>query len=110
MIIGIGIDTVYVNRFIGKEEMFANKILSPNELNEFYESKHKHKFLAKCWAVKEAAVKALGTGFTAKYNYRSVEYNSPNVVVHASVDETLKFHCSVTDEKDLATAIIIIEK
>ena len=36
----------------------------------------KAQYLAKCWAVKEAFVKALGTGFTKDYSWSTIEYFS----------------------------------
>ena len=42
---------------------FAQKILT-SEFSEYQKSTNKAQHMAKCWAVKEAFVKALGTGFS----------------------------------------------
>lgn len=67
MIFGIGTDIVQVSRiaalFERYGERFSERILTGGELKEFSTSKWPAHFLAKRFAAKEAAVKALGTGF-----------------------------------------------
>ena len=55
----------------------VKKILTPGEYVKYSAIKLKHQkaqYLAKCWAVKEAFVKALGTGFTKDYSWSTIEY------------------------------------
>lgn len=65
-ILGSGIDIVEIQRIkniVDKHESrFPEKILHPHELVEFADAKNPMAFIAKRFAVKEAAAKALGTG------------------------------------------------
>ena len=67
MIFGIGTDIVHVPRMAANlerhGERFAHRLLSPEELIEFAHAARPAQFLAKRFAAKEAASKALGTGF-----------------------------------------------
>jgi holo-[acyl-carrier protein] synthase len=66
MIVGIGTDIVKISRIKEAydlyENRFAKKILCPAELNIFQEKQESISYLAKRFAAKEAASKALGTG------------------------------------------------
>ena len=66
MIVGIGTDIVKISRIKEAydlyENRFAKKILCPAELNIFQEKQKSISYLAKRFAAKEAASKALGTG------------------------------------------------
>ena len=78
----------------------------------------KAQYLAKCWAVKEAFVKALGTGFTKDYSWSTIEYFSPigrYGVAHPQVRlnkrlENKIVHLSVSDEKENVIAYVTIEE
>lgn len=67
MIYGIGTDLVEVQRIqrVWKSygTHFSQRILMPEELVGFEKSKNPVRYLAMRFAVKEAVVKALGTGF-----------------------------------------------
>lgn len=67
MIFGIGVDIVRVSRMqdcLDKYgERFARRILGESEWPEFQSNMKKAHFLAKRFAAKEAAVKAMGLGF-----------------------------------------------
>ena len=68
MIYGIGTDIVAVarmDRALQRHgQRFAERILDAAELADFQVAVHPARFLAKRFAAKEAAVKALGTGFS----------------------------------------------
>ena len=67
MIVGVGTDIVAKARMSAIEarygERLAQRILSDAEIAEYREVGDKAAFLAKHFAAKEAASKALGTGF-----------------------------------------------
>lgn len=67
MIFGVGTDMVEVSRVARiwdrYGERFARRILMPEEMELFARTRQPIRFLAMRFAVKEAVVKALGTGF-----------------------------------------------
>lgn len=67
MIFGIGSDIIALPRVAAAWQRFgmrfANRILTPHELDGLAQSKDKARFLARRFAAKEAMAKALGTGF-----------------------------------------------
>lgn len=124
MIHGIGVDIVDVTRFRGIIERhgnkFAKRILAESEYSTYSESKDKAVYLSKCWAVKEAFVKAMGTGFTSVYNkndiaYQSFSYMRPNINLSndAKIEANklnIMVNLSVSDELNNAVAFVILER
>ena len=128
MIFGIGVDLVEVARMqdgLKKfPERFARKILSDSELHTFQtfadDEAKSARFLAKAFAVKEACVKALGTGFSDGIQYADVSYakaenGKPHMEFSDSFTERLKkqhiraHHLSVTDEQNTVCAMVVLE-
>ena len=123
--IGTGIDIVEIARiektYNRYEQNFASKILHDQELEELENSTDHIAFIAKRFAVKEAFVKALGTGIRGEVNWRSMyvlhdKKGKPTLAftpefakeIHA---HTLDVHISISDEKNYAVAqAIIVEK
>ncbi len=125
MIQGIGIDLVSVKRIEKSLEKlgdpFAKKILSDNELSEYSDEKNKAAYLAKHFASKEAFLKALGTGLRNGISFKqiSVEHNElgkPLMHCEARAKEIIddqsitNIHLSISDEKDYATAVVVLEQ
>ena len=122
MIHGIGVDIVEVDRMrniiIKHGDKFSRKILTPSEQLVYDKSTNKAQYMAKCWAVKEAFVKALGTGFTKDYSWSTIEYFSPigtYGTAHPQVRlnkrlENKIVHLSVSDEKENVIAYVTIEE
>jgi len=120
VIYGIGVDICDVNRIKEKINNNGNKlvkkILTKEELNNYY--KHnikKAEYVAKCWATKEAFVKALGTGFTEKYNHKNISYipvknKKPKIKLDNKLDYLQNIHLSISDELNHVVAMVIIEK
>lgn len=121
-IIGIGIDIVEIARITKSyerfEENFASKILHDNELDDFKSSANKIAFLAKRFAVKEAFVKALGTGIRDNVNWRNMyvqhdDKGKPSLTFTAEFAqeiqaEKLDVHISISDEKEYVVAQALI--
>lgn len=67
MIFGIGTDLCQVSRieriYAKYGEYFAERLLMPEEMEQYQRTKRKVRFLAMHFAAKEAIVKAMGTGF-----------------------------------------------
>ena len=125
MIVGLGIDVVEVARIRDSMERFGqafiNRILTDTETREMNGLKHgKAAFAASRWAAKEAAVKALGTGFSQGIGFQDVEIESlpsgePKLRLHneaakhaesRGINNTL---VSISHEKSVATAVVVME-
>ena len=125
MIYGIGTDIVEVKRIrelLGKYGIaLANKILTSQELLTYKKTKGKENFLAKRFAAKEAFAKALGTGMRAPVNFKSIEVihdslGKPKIKTILKLSELVKSHniknghLSISDEKNIAAAFVILEQ
>jgi len=125
MIIGTGIDLVHIPRvetvYAQRGERFARHVLHEKEYPEFEQSKLKARLLAKRFAVKEAATKALGTGQAQDVLLRHfyVLHNAHGrPILHADAQAKTMceqlgittMHVSITDEQEYAMASVILEK
>jgi len=123
MILGIGTDIVQVARMRASLERFgepfARRILTAAELEEFRGDKRPAHFLAKRFAAKEAAVKALGTGFRGglKLSEIGVVHNGvgrPDLSYSGRSEALFRelgvaeSHLSLADEHDYAVAFVIL--
>lgn len=136
MIIGIGIDLISnqrikmaLNKF---EDNFKNKIFTKNELQDFNKKFSKKtpysstqiNFLAKRFASKEAFSKALGTGIGRGINFNDIEIfndelgkphikiiNNKKTIFEKIIDtKNYNIHLTISDEKSISIAMVIIEK
>ncbi len=124
MIRGLGIDIVKTERirevYVRYGRKFARRILSAGELARFDETKRPVSFLAMRFAAKEAASKALGTGFRQGVGPRLIEVThnaagKPSLLLHgaaaahaANLDVAYS-HISLTDEAEYAAAVVVLE-
>ncbi|ALD15210.1 4'-phosphopantetheinyl transferase [Buchnera aphidicola (Aphis glycines)] len=123
-IIGIGTDIIEIDRirkiFFQFGNKLAQKILSEKEWEKYIISLNKINFIAKKFAAKEAAVKALGTGINNGINFHQIEIyhdslGKPNFCFLGNAlkifkEKRCKFaHISITDQKSYAYAIVILE-
>ncbi len=124
MIVGIGNDVVQVSRIktIVKRQghRFAQRILTEEELNALKHHHNQEKFLAKRFAAKEAAAKALGTGIANGVSFQDFqvdhdELGAPLLSVSgcalelAMLKDITSWHLSISDEKKYAVAMVIAE-
>jgi len=123
MIYGIGVDIVEIDRFrkiINRHgDNFAKKVLAVNEYDIYLQSNNKETYLSKCWAVKEAFVKAMGTGFTGIYKKTDITYNSsgdsrPTIEVSDEIASDISIrnitiNLSVSDEISNVVAFVVLE-
>lgn len=123
MIKGIGTDLVEIARIerglTRWGEKFAKRILASDELIEFRGKKTPANFLAKRFAVKEAAAKALGTGMRQGVHFRQIsvrhhESGAP-ILVFSDTAQTVAdqlgvkdCHVSITDERRYALAFVVL--
>lgn len=124
MIYGIGTDIVEVSRMEDAlarfGEPFAQRILTEAEWLEFEQCQVKARFLAKRFAAKEALCKALGSGLRAPATLQNIGVSHDDlgkpVLVLAPVLQNLveghdirALHLSISDEKTLAVAFVVLE-
>ena len=124
MIAGIGTDIVAIERMRSAwqrhGEKLTSRILTPNELSVFNSFRDNEvAFLARRFAAKEAAAKALGTGFRDGVGLRSLEvchdgHGKPELRLldgAARRGEQLRIsatYLSLSDEHDYAVAFVIM--
>lgn len=124
MIVGLGTDIVELSRVAESYERlgdrFARRILTEGEMNQFSDSQRKIAFLGKRFCIKEAAAKALGTGIGrgVSWQHMWLEHNDSGAPILVFGEGALKqleaigggrIHVSVSDERDYATATVILE-
>ena len=124
MIYGIGTDIIEIPRIARSLERFgvrfAQRILCGPELVRFADHKQPVAYLAKRFAAKEAFTKALGTGIHAPANWHGVWVSnlrsgkpvlefSPALAALMEKRGVKRSHLSLTDEKLLACATVILE-
>lgn len=128
-IAGIGLDLLRTDRIEAAlarhGERFAARILGPDELQRYHARSARStvrgvRFLATRFAAKEAFSKAIGLGMRMPMYWRAVQTlnrpsGQPMLVIH---DPHLRgwyeqrfgaVHVSITDERDLVAAYVIVE-
>lgn len=128
-IVGLGTDLCEIARIAGvlerQGERFAEKVLGPDELKLFRARRARSEsrgvaFLATRFAAKEAFSKALGTGMRMPMTWRACEVlpdasGKPTVQLHGAlaahvVEQGLSAWVSVTDERGMAAATVILQR
>jgi len=122
---GIGTDIVEVSRIEDSlarfGDAFAERILTQQEWSSFTESHTKARFLAKRFAAKEAFAKALGTGLRAPATFQNIGIThddlgkpvldlAPELQAYLDARGISGQHLSISDEKALAAAFVVLEK
>ena len=124
MIFGVGTDIVELARVQAAYdrfgEQFARRILMPEELELFEKSKWPVRFLAMRFAGKEAAAKAMGTGFRHGIWVRDIgitsnDWGRPLIIWSERGRKVCrelgigKGHVSLTDDAGLIVAFALVE-
>lgn len=123
MIIGVGIDMIEVDRLmakVNKDNGFRELVFSTNEI-EYCESNLKSENYAGRFAAKEAFLKATGWGLLLGSNLCDIEIESdergkPSIRLSGEFKEKAeknswdKIHVSISHLKEIACAVVIIEK
>jgi holo-[acyl-carrier protein] synthase len=125
MIHGIGTDLVDVRRvrdgLARFGEHYADRILAPAEHAAYYASRDPARFLAKCFAAKEAFAKAAGTGLRVPVTLRNLavlrnDHGRPHFECAPALSGWLTtrgivaHHLSLSDEGELVLAYAILER
>lgn len=124
MIHGIGLDVLRVKRieavYKRHGQRFVDRLLHPLERKEFEAASKPAQYLAKAFAIKEAFVKALGTGFfgVAHDEVGAVrgKLGKPEFVFSRRLAARLKrlkirsTHVSLSDEGGIVGAMAVLER
>ncbi|PMH43845.1 holo-ACP synthase [Vibrio sp. 10N.286.49.B3] len=123
-IVGLGTDIAEIERvekaLLRNGDAFAERILAPSELESYRKIKQQGRFLAKRFAAKEAASKALGTGIAHGVTFQDFvvsndDNGKPLLNLTGKAAEIAKsqsiqhWHLSISDERHYAIATVIFE-
>lgn len=123
MIIGVGTDIIEVDRIerlISKQKKFKERIFTPGEI-EYCEHKiNKAQNYAARFAVKEALLKAMGTGWREGVAFKEIEIvnnerGKPELILSGTAKMitekmgVMNIQVSISHLKDLAIGIVILE-
>jgi holo-[acyl-carrier protein] synthase len=122
MVVGVGMDLIEVER-VGESarrfgDRFLRRIYHPRELEQTRGTRVQ--YLAARFAVKEALMKALGTGFSAGVRWVDIEVQNlasgqPILVLHGRTAEIARSkgadqsHVSITHTAGHAAALVVLE-
>lgn len=124
MIFGIGTDLVELARFeklfARHGERLAGRVLSEDELPEFRGNADPARFIAKRFAAKEAFAKAVGSGLRAPVSLCRIgvihdRLGKPSLKFDGALRAHLaelgitRFHLSISDERDMIVAFVVLE-
>lgn len=124
MIIGIGIDISEQERIRASitqfGQQFVEKLFTTQEINycERYRDPTEH--YAGKFAVKEAFMKAIGTGRRQQVTFKDIEVlnqssGAPRIILHGNTKVftdnlgIMQIHVSVSHSADIAVAVVILE-
>jgi holo-[acyl-carrier protein] synthase len=124
MIVGTGIDIAEVDRIAASIERFGRRFLervfTPEEIRYCDSKANKAERYAGRFAAKEAAMKAIGTGWHRGVTWQDIEVvrvpgGRPTMAFHGKAAEffrklsAVRAHLSITHTKELAMAQVILE-
>lgn len=124
MIIGIGVDIAETIRFEKLYARFgdrvARRLLTDYEISEFNKRNRPASYLATRFAAKEAAAKALGTGFGEEVGYKSIEIGNDHngkphlrffrrATILIEQKQVTNVLVSISDEKHYVVAMVVLE-
>ena len=124
MITGIGIDVIQNERIRDSIQRFGdrflNRIYTEGEIEYCKKCANPEIHYAARFAAKEAAFKALGTGWAAGVKWKDVEIKRQpsgkpelhlhgKALAHATSMGTERFYVSITHDKLVSAAVVILE-
>lgn len=123
-VLGLGTDIVEIARLeqqLNKSDRLAKRVLTDKEWGIFGQHKFQVRYLAKRFAAKEAAVKALGTGIGNGVSWQQIEISNgelgePIITFSGHFEYLCKqrgidsAHLSISDEMHYAVATVILEQ
>ncbi|GGA99529.1 holo-ACP synthase [Agarivorans gilvus] len=122
-IVGLGTDIIQLSRISSSRQMqaLAKRVLTVAELQRFENMAEPARFLAKRFAAKEAAAKALGTGIAKGIGFQQIEIGNneqgkPELVFSGAALALAQQlgvknqFISISDEREYAVATVILER
>jgi len=124
VISGIGVDIAETARFLAMYEeygeRFVRRLLTDFEIEQFHKRVHPELYLATRFAAKEAAAKALGTGFDQGVGYKSIEvrndaHGKPELCFYGAATDIIQAKkvsnvlLTISDEKHYVVAMVVAE-
>lgn len=122
MIFGIGVDVTQIQRFEARplDSHFCRRVYAPEELAWLAQrgGRRQTEGLASCWAVKEAFLKAAGTGLSGfaleEIGLAHAESGAPQLHLTGKArqwmeQQGLAAHVSVSHDGGLCTAFVVLE-
>jgi holo-[acyl-carrier protein] synthase len=124
MIFGTGIDIIEVSRIktvMERDIGFREKIFTPGEIEYCETKRHKYENYAARFSAKEAFLKAIGTGWRFGIRFADIdvyhdEYGKPLIRLSGKAEELArdegisKIHVSLSHVKEMASAVVILER
>jgi holo-[acyl-carrier protein] synthase len=122
MIKGIGVDIIEIDRIrkLADEsgERFLERVFTPGELTYAAGKHRQYQHLAARFAAKEAASKALATGWSGAFRWTDVEVvndptGQPRIVLHGELERLLAgsaVHVTISHSDSHVVAMVIIEE
>jgi holo-[acyl-carrier protein] synthase len=125
MISGVGVDLVEIKRMDvllqRYGERFIRRVLCTSEIDSFRKSARPARFLAQCFAAKEAVSKALGTGLRTPVSLQQIHvdrdnYGKPVLRFLGDLQPWIRqrgitgSHLSLSDEAGLSCAVVVLER
>jgi len=124
MIYGIGTDIIEVSRIhavMEKDIGFRDKIFTSGEITYCETKRHKYENYAARFSAKEAFMKAIGAGWRFGIRFADIEvyhdeFGKPLIRLYGKAEELgkiegiSKIHVSLSHVKEIATAVVIVEK
>jgi holo-[acyl-carrier protein] synthase len=123
MIVGIGTDIIEVNRIdrlLSKQKRFKERIFTQHEIEYCEHKKNNVQNYAARFAVKEALLKAIGTGWREGVTFKEIEVvnnekGKPELALSGTVKNITEemgvknIQVSISHLKDLAIGMVILE-
>ncbi|QDP02009.1 holo-ACP synthase [Thalassotalea sp. PS06] len=124
-VVGIGNDLIEIARITEMadraREKLSRRVLTESELHIYGSHNFPERFLAKRWAAKEAAAKALGKGIADGVSFQHFEVTNldngqPQLTLSGRALEIAEqlgansFHISLSDEQHYAIAFVVLSK
>lgn len=123
-VVGLGTDIVAVARLqqtLERQPGLAQRLLLPVEREAMARANNEARFLAKRFAAKEAALKALGTGLGNGLSWQDLQIKHTDLgqpllaltgaaASRAAALGATRWHLSISDEQDYAVATVVLEQ